>query len=90
MDFRIKIMDEKFYFDKSSSVQYSIVYSTIGSESLRNARASNNGESFSATIKPFIARISIQAVSIAKTNSSIQKRFNKNHSDFNNVCQSKQ
>ena len=34
--------------DKSSKVSSSIVYSAIGAESLRNARASNNPESFSS------------------------------------------
>ena len=76
--------------DKSSNVSSSIVYSTIGAESLRIARASNNPESFSTAIKPLIARMSRQGVSIGKINSSILKFFNKHHSDFNNVCQSKQ
>ena len=76
--------------DKSSNVPSSIVYSAIGAESLRIARASNNPESFSTTIKPLIARMSRQGLSIGKINSSILKFFNKHHSDFNNVCQSKQ
>ena len=76
--------------DQSSNVRSSIVYSTIGAESLRIARASNNPESFSTAIKPLIARMSRQGVSIGKINSSILKFFNKHHSDFNNVCQSKQ
>ena len=37
--------------DKSSNVPSSIVYSAIGGESLRIARASNNPESFSTSIK---------------------------------------
>ena len=76
--------------DKSSNVPSSIVYSAIGAESLRIARASNNPESFSTAIKPLIARMSRQGVSIGKINSSILKCFNKHHSDFNNVCESKQ
>ena len=75
--------------DKSSNVPSSIVYSAIGAELLRIVRASNNPESFTA-IKPLIARIRRQGVSIGKINSSILKNFNKHHSDFNNVCQSKQ
>ena len=75
--------------DKSSNVSSSIVYSTIGAESLRIARASNNPESLSASTKPLIARMSRQCVSIGKINNSILKFFNKRHSDFNNVCQSK-
>ena len=75
--------------DKSSNVPSSIVYSAIGAESLRIARASNNPESFYTAVKPLIAQISRQAVSIGKINSSILKFFNKHHSDFN-VCQSKQ
>ena len=76
--------------DKSSDITSIIVYSANGAESLRNARASNNPESFSTAIKPLIARMSKQGISIGKINSSILKYFNKHHSDFNNVCQSKQ
>ena len=76
--------------DKSINVSASIVYSAIGAESLRVARASNNPESFSTAIKPLIARMSRQWVSIGKINSSILRFFNKHHSDSNNICQSKQ
>ena len=76
--------------DKSSNVPSIIVCSAIGAQSLRTARASNNPESFSTAIKPLIARMSRQEVSIGKINSSILKFFNKHHSNFNNVCQSKQ
>ena len=38
----------------------------------------------------YIARMSRQRVSIGKINSSILKFFKKHHSDFKNVCQSKQ
>ena len=72
--------------EKSSNVPSSIVYSAIGAESLRIARASNNPESFSKAIKPLIARMSRQGVPIGKINSSILKFFNRYHSDFN-VCQ---
>ena len=75
--------------NKSSNVPSSIVYSAIGAESLRIASASNNPESFSTAIKPLIARMIRQGVSIVKINSSLLKFFNKHHSDFNNVCQSK-
>ena len=51
---------------KSSNIQFSIVYSAIGAESLRIARASNNPESFSTAIKPLIARMSRQGVSLEK------------------------
>ena len=76
--------------DKSSNVPSRMVYSAIGAELLRIARASNNPESFSTTIKPLIACMSRQGISIGKIKSSILKTFNKHHSDFNNVCQSKQ
>ena len=75
---------------KSSNVPSSIGNSAIGAESLRIARASNNPESFSTEIKPLIARMSRQGVSNGKINSSILKFLNKHHSDFNNVCQTKQ
>ena len=73
--------------DKSSNVPSSTVYSAIGAESLRIARASNNPESFSTAIKPLIDHMSRQGVSISKINSSILKFLNRDHSDFN-VCQS--
>ena len=76
--------------DKSSNVPSSIVYSSIGAESLRIARASSNPESFSTAIKPLIAHMSKQGVSIGKTNSFILKIFNKHQVYFNNVCQHKQ
>ena len=75
--------------DKSSNVPFSIVYFAIGAESLRVARANNNPESFSTAIKPLIACMSRQGVSTGKINNSILKFFNKHHSDFNNVFQSK-
>ena len=76
--------------DKSSNIPSSIFYSAIAAELLRIVISSNNPESFSTTIKPLIARMSRQGLSIGKINSSILKFFNKHHSDFNNVCQSKQ
>ena len=63
--------------DNSSNVSPSIVYSAIGPESLRIARASNNPESFSTVIKSLIAHMSRQGVSIGKINSFILKFFNK-------------
>ena len=75
--------------DKSSNAPSSIDFSVIAAEWLRIARASNSPVSFSTAIKPLIARMSRQEVSIGKINSSILKFFNKHHSDFN-VCQSKQ
>ena len=57
--------------DKSSNVPSSIVHSPTGAESLRIARASNNFESFSAAVKPLIARMSRQGVPIQNINSSI-------------------
>ena len=96
--FRFGLFDKRDSFpfsivrmpDKSSNVPSSIVYSAIGHESLRIARASNSPKSFSTAIKPLIARMNKQGVSIGKINSSILIFFNKHHSDFNNVCQSKQ
>ena len=59
--------------DKSNNVPSSIIYSTIVSKSLRTARASNNPESFSIAIKPLIAHMSRQGVSIGKICSFILK-----------------
>ena len=52
--------------DKSSNVPSGIVYPAIAAESLGIARTSNNPESFSIAIKPLIARLSRQGVSIGK------------------------
>ena len=87
MDLDIKIKDGKFHFgfsdkrlisffncqnpDKSSNVPSSAVYSAIGAESLRIAGARSDPESFSTAIKPLIACMSRQKVSIAKINSVI-------------------
>ena len=76
--------------DKSGNVPSSIVYSSIGVESLRIARASNSPGSLFTAIKSLIARMSRQRVSIGKINSFILKIFNKHLVDFNNVCQSRQ
>ena len=76
--------------EKSSNVPSSIVYSDIGAEWLRIARASNNAASPFTAIKPLIAHMNRQRVSIEKINSVILKFFNKHQGDFNNVCQSKQ
>ena len=74
----------------SSNIPSSIVYSVIGAESLRIARASNNPESFSTAVKPLIAQMNRQGVSIEKINSCLLKFINKHQVDFNNVCQSNQ
>ena len=63
--------------DKSINIPFSTVYAVIGSESLRIAREINNPESFSTAMKPLIARISRQRVSVEKINSAILKTFNK-------------
>ena len=76
--------------DKSSNVPSSIVYSAIGAESLRIARASNNPESFSTPIKPLFVRMSRQVVSTEKINCVILKFLKKHQGDFNNVYQSNQ
>ena len=76
--------------DKSGNASSIIVYSAIGAESLRAARASTNPESFSTAIKPVTARMSKQGVFIRKTNSFILKFFSKHRVDFDNVSHSKQ
>ena len=48
--------------DKSSNAPSSIVYFAIDTESLRIARASNSLDSFSAAIKPLIARMCMQSL----------------------------
>ena len=61
--------------DKSSNVPSSMVYSAIGAELLRIARASNNPESFSTAIKPLIACMSRQGVSIGRNEQFYSKNF---------------
>ena len=74
--------------DESCNIPSCIVYSSIGAESLRFARANNNPESFSTAIKLLTARISRQGVSLVKINSCILSFFNKHQVDFNYVSQS--
>ena len=76
--------------DNLRNIPSSKFYSAIGAKSLRIARASNNPESFSTAIKPFIPRMSRQGDSIEKINCVILKIFNKHQINFNNVCQGKQ
>ena len=82
LDLNIKIKDRSFIFvslikevhflflldlhNKSSNVPSSIVYSVIGAQSLRIARASDNTESFSTPFKPPTAGMIRQGVSIGK------------------------
>ena len=61
--------------DRSSNVRSIIVYSAIGAELFNIARASNNPESFCTAVRPLIARISRQGVSIGKIKSSILTFF---------------
>ena len=75
--------------DKSSNVPSSAVYSTTGAESLRIVEARSDPESFSTAIKPLIACMRRQKVSIAKINSVILKFFNKHERNYNDVCQRK-
>ena len=102
MNLDIKIKDGKFLFglfDKRDSFPFfiirmpdkrNIVYSAVGAELLRIARASNNAKSFFMSIKSLIACMNRQGVSIETMNSVIFKFFSKHQGDFNNVCQSKQ
>ena len=46
--------------DKSRNLLSSTIYSAIGAESLRTARASNDPESFSMSIKPPFGRMNRQ------------------------------
>ena len=81
--FHFGLFDKRGYFPfsivripgKSSNIPYSIVYYAIGSESLRIARANNNPESFSTAIKPLIARMRRQGVSIGKIKRFFLKFF---------------
>ena len=101
MDVDIKIKDGKFHFGlfnkrdsfpfvlsecQTSNVPSSTVYSAIGAESLRIARANNNPESFFTVIKPLIAHMNRQGVSIGEINSFILNFFNKHQVDFNPSC----
>ena len=52
------------------------------SKSLRISRASNNPDSFSTAVKPLIAYMNRQGISIEKINSVILKKFSKHEGDF--------
>ena len=69
--------------DNSSNVPSSIVYSAIGAELLRIARASNKPESFSTAVKSLVVRMSRQGGIHWKNKQCSSKFFYKHLADFN-------
>ena len=62
---------------KSSNIPSNIFYSSICAEALRIARASNNSNSFSSSIKPLVTRMLKQGAYKEKLSNTPCKFFNK-------------
>ena len=76
---------------KSSNIPSSnIFYSSICAETLRIARASNNSNSFSSSIKPLVTRMLKQGAYKEKLSNTLRKFFNKHQNDFQYVAKTAQ
>ena len=89
MNWRFIVSSINFNYFNSFIQQY-LLFTYYFTYILLSVSLSNNPESFSTAIKPLIARMNKQGVSVEKINSVILKFFNKHQGDFNNVCQYKQ
>ena len=67
---------------KSSNLPSNIFYSSIGAETLRIARASNNTASFFSSVKPLISRMLKQGANASKLSNVLRKFFNKHQTYF--------
>ena len=67
---------------RSSNIPSNMFYSSIGAETLRIARASNNPDCFSLSIKPLVIRMLKQGACKEKLNNVLCKFFNKHQNDF--------
>ena len=63
-----------------------IFYSSICAETLRIARASNNSNSFSSSIKPLVTLMLKQGAYKEKLSNTLCKFFNKRQNDFQYVA----
>ena len=104
LDLDIKIKDGKFQvglFDKRDGFPFTIVrmpyrssnirlHSSIGAEILRIARASNNPDCFSLSIKPLVIRMLKQGACKEKLANILCKCFNKHQNDFQYVSRTTQ
>ena len=75
---------------RSSNIPSNMFYSSIGAEILRIARASNNSDCFSLSIKPLVIRMLKQGACKEKLNNVLCKFFNKHHNDFQYVARTTQ
>ena len=65
-------------------------YSSIGAEILRIARAINNSDCVSLSIKPLVIRMLKQGACKEKLNNVLCTFFNKHHNDFQYVVRTTQ
>ena len=75
---------------KSSNITSNIFYSSICAETLRIARASNNSNSFSSSIKPLVTLMLKQGAYKEKYSNALRKYFNKHQNDFQYVAKTAQ
>ena len=71
---------------KTSNLPSKIVYSSIGAECLRIARASNNIEAFSRSLKPLLSRMQKQGTSLKQITKTILKFYHQHKADFSDIC----
>ena len=71
---------------KSSNIPSNIFYASIGVETLRIARASNNSTLFFSSVKPLFDRMFKQEATKEKLKNSLSKFFNNHTNDFQYVA----
>ena len=92
--FQVGLFDkrDKFPFSivrmpyKSSNIPSNIFYASIGAETLRIARASNNSTLFFSSVKPLFDRMFKQGATKEKFKNSLSKFFNNHTNDFQYVA----
>ena len=72
---------------KTRNLPSKIVYSSIGAECLKRiARASNNIEAFSISLKPLLSRMQKQGTSLKQITKTILKFYQQHKADFSYIC----
>ena len=75
---------------RSNNFPSNMFYSSIGADTLRIARASNNSDCFSLSIKPLVIRMLKQGACKEKLNNVLYKYFNNHQNDFQYVTRTTQ
>ena len=75
---------------KASNLPSSIFYSSIGAETLRIAKASNNADAFYFSVKPLIERMIKQGADCLKLSNVLRKFYNKHKIYFSDKAKTSQ